>query len=99
MEIRRAQGRTVRMAAGLGAVAAAVVTVVFATIGDGVGDEAPGLRGAVLEYGHTAVWGLLTAALAVTAADRGPRWLPRTIGYASLAVYAGFLAALVFGGK
>ena len=62
------------------------------------GDEAQGARGVVLEYGHTAVWVLLTAALALTAVGRGPRWLPRTIGYASLAVYACFLAALVFGG-
>ena len=98
MEIRRTRGRTVRMAAGLGAVAAAGVTVVFATIGDGVGDEAPGPRGVVLEYGHTAVWCLLTVALALTAVGRGPQWLPRTIGYASLAVYVCFLAALVFGG-
>ncbi|MEO3786817.1 hypothetical protein ABGB12_26115 [Actinocorallia sp. B10E7] len=97
MEIRRPQGRTVRVAAGVGAVAAAGVTVVFATVGDGVDAEARGVRGAVLEHGHTAVWVLLTAALTITAVGRGPRWLPRTIGYASLAVYAGFLAALIFG--
>jgi len=78
-----------------GAVAATAVTVVFATIGDGV--EVPGatgLRALLVDLGHTAVWALLAAAFAI-AAVRG-RWTPLSnrIALAAGAVYVAFLVAV-----
>ncbi|MGN8246117.1 hypothetical protein ACTHAM_003252 [Cellulomonas soli] len=91
---RRPAGRR-RTWAAAGAVAASAVALVFATAGDGVDAEAEGLRGVVLDHGHTATWVLLAGALGLTAWGRGPTWLPRTLGYAGLASYAAFLLALL----
>jgi hypothetical protein len=78
-----------------GAATAAAVTVVFATVGDGVEvPEATGLRAVVVDVGHTAVWALLTVAFAI-AAVRG-KWSPLSnrIAVAAGAVYAAFLVAV-----
>jgi hypothetical protein len=78
-----------------GALVAAAVTIVFATIGDGVSITTQGWAAPVLDYGHTAVWALLTAALG-TAALTG-RWT-RTSGVlaaAALGMYALFLIAVL----
>ncbi|WP_425837577.1 hypothetical protein [Microbacterium sp. PA5] len=75
--------------------AATAVTVVFATVGDGV--EVPGatgLRALVVDVGHTAVWALLAGAFAIAAA-RG-RWTPPSnrLALAAAVVYAVFLVAV-----
>jgi hypothetical protein len=78
-----------------GALVAAAVTVVFATIGDGVEVAAQGWAAPVIDYGHTAVWALLTAALGAAALTG--RWT-RTSGVlaaAALGVYALFLLAVL----
>lgn len=75
--------------------AATAVTVVFATVGDGVDvPDATGPRALVVDVGHTAVWALLAAAFAIAAA-RG-RWTPLSnrIALAAGAVYAVFLVAV-----
>jgi hypothetical protein len=78
-----------------GAVAAGLVAVVFATLGDGVDAEADGVRGLVLAHGHTATWVLLAVALGLGAWGRGPRRLPQVLGLAGLACYAAFLLTLL----
>jgi len=89
---RRPSGR------GWFAAAAAIstaVTLVFATIGDGVDvPEATGIRSLVVDAGHTAVWALLAVAFAI-AAVRG-RWtrLSNGIALAGGAVYVAFLVAV-----
>lgn len=78
-----------------GAAIAAAVTVVFATIGDGVSTDSPGIRGALINHGHTVVWGLLTCALTVAAIrDRWSR-ASSVLATAALTVYALFLGALL----
>ena len=85
----RARRRT-RAVFGAAAAVALVVTVVFATVGDGVEvPEATGLRAVIIDRGHTVVWILLTLAFAV-ATVRG-RW-SRTAG--GLAVAAGLMYAV-----
>lgn len=84
-----------RVAFSLAAAVALVVTVVFATIGDGVEvPDAAGLRAVVVDSGHTAVWALLTVAFAI-AAVRG-RWGRVSNGFAVAAgiLYAVFLIAV-----
>jgi hypothetical protein len=79
----------------LAAAGAAAVTIVFATVGDGVEvADATGLRAFVVDAGHIAVWALLTVAFAV-AAVRG-RWtrVANGIALAGGAVYVAFLAAV-----
>lgn len=83
----------------LGAIAAGVVTAVFATVGDGV--EVPGatgLRRVVVEIAHVAVWTLLSLAGA-TAAYQG-RWSRAAGALASTAgvTYLIFLVAVFAGG-
>ena len=77
------------------AVAASAVTVLFATVGDGVDVAAEGWAGLLIDHGHTAVWALLTAALA-TAAVKG-RWQRASgaLATAALVVYALFLLAVL----
>lgn len=87
-------GRT-RLLFGAGAAAALVVALVFATVGDGVGrGEADGVRGLVVEHGHTLVWVLLTAALAIAALQR--RWgrLSQVLAVGAGGAYAAFLGAV-----
>jgi hypothetical protein len=80
---------------GLASAAALVVTVVFATVGDGVETpEATGLRLAVVDGGHTLVWALLTAAFAIAAVRA--RWgrLSNGLAVAAGIAYAIFLIAV-----
>lgn len=82
----------------LAAAGALAVSIVFATVGDGVEvDGAIGPRRMVVDAGHTAVWVLLTAAFG-TAAVRG-RWsrLSNGLALAAGATYAVFLLAVVTG--
>lgn len=78
---------------GAGTAVAATVAVVFATVGDGVPpSDGDGWRATVVDHGHTAVWVLLAAALAVATA-RG-RWtrISSALAWGALACYAAFLA-------
>lgn len=76
--------------------AALVVSVIFATVGDGVDvPDATGLRAAVVECGHILVWMLLTLAFTI-AAVRG-RWT-RLAGLVALVAglsYAVFLISVL----
>ena len=72
-----------------------VVTVVFATVGDGVAvAEATGLRAVIVEAGHTLVWAMLTGAFAIAVARA--RWsrLSNAIAIAAGVVYLLFLIAV-----
>lgn len=83
-----------------GAVVAAVVTVVFATAGDGVdAPETSGLRRVVIDHGHTATWAALALALGL-AATRG-RWqrLSQSLALLGGGLYAAFLLALFTRGQ
>jgi len=77
------------------ALVAAAVTVVFATIGDGVEVSAQGWAAPVIDYGHTIVWALLTAALGAAALTG--RWTRASgvMAGAALAVYGLFLLAVL----
>lgn len=80
---------------GAGTAVALTVTVVFATVGDGVAvAEATGIRWIIVEFGHTLVWVLLTTAFAI-ATVRG-RWgrLSNGIAVAGGAAYLAFLIAV-----
>jgi hypothetical protein len=84
-----------RVVFSLAAAIALVVTVVFATVGDGVDvPDAVGLRAVVVDGGHTAVWALLTVAFAI-AAVRG-RWgrVSNGVAVAAGILYAVFLIAV-----
>ena len=71
----------------LAAVVAAVVAVVFSTVGDGVEvPDATGARRVIVDLGHQGVWVLLAGALAA-AATRGRWGRPSQV----LAVGAGIL--------
>ena len=80
-----------------GALGAAVVTLVFATIGDGVDTEAEGWRGALVDYGHTAVWALLAMALGIAALTGGWHRISGALASVALAVYVLFLMAVLLG--
>jgi len=91
--------RRLRIAAGIAALGAAVVALVFTLVGDGVDDSAAdGLAGVALEFGHGAAWACIACALAAIALDRGPRWVPQAVGLTSLACYGAFLVALFTSG-
>lgn len=85
----------VRRLFGAGAAGAGIVTVVFATVGDGVDLPAQGIAGGIIEHGHTGVWALLTAALA-TAAARG-RWQAASgaLAGAALVLYVLFIGSVL----
>lgn len=83
-----------RLLFGIGAGVALVVTLIFATVGDGVEAEAPGLRGAVVDYGHTAVWALLAVALGIAATSGTWQRASNALAVAAGLLYAAFLAAL-----
>lgn len=83
-----------RLLFGIGAGVALVVTLIFATVGDGVESEATGLRGAVVDYGHTAVWALLAVALGIAAAAGTWQRASSTLAITAGLLYAAFLAAL-----
>lgn len=89
------QGRTL---AGIGAVVAAGVAAVFATVGDGVDATADGAAGLILDHGHTLTWLLLAGALGLYAVGRGPHWAPRALGLAGLGCYLLFLLTLLTAG-
>jgi hypothetical protein len=79
---------------GVGAGVALLVTTVFATVGDGVDAEASGLRGVLVDFGHTGVWALLTAALGIAAAAGTWQHASNVLAGAAGVVYAAFLVAL-----
>lgn len=88
-------GRQRALYAGAAAIAG-VVTIVFATIGDGVEvPEASGLRAFIVDVGHVLVWALLTVAFAAAAVVG--RWgrLSQIVAVGALAVYALFLVAVL----
>jgi hypothetical protein len=74
---------------------AAVVTLVFATVGDGVDVGAEGVPGLVLDHAHTAVWALLTVALAVAALTGRWQRASSAVATVALVVYVLFLASLL----
>lgn len=79
-------------------VLALAVTVVFATVGDGVdAPEAGGLRRAVIEGGHILVWALLTVAFGIAAARGSWTRLSNGIAIAAGVTYAVFLIAVFVG--
>lgn len=85
----------VRTMYGIAAAVALLVTVIFATLGDGVDvREASGLRGVIVDDGHTLVWVLLTVAFAI--ATVRARWtrLAGAVAVAAGIVYAVFLVAV-----
>lgn len=79
----------------VGAAAAGVVAVVFATVGDGVAvDDATGVRKVVVDHAHTLVWVLL--ALALGAAAVAGRWtaLSQVLAAAAGITYGTFLLSV-----
>ncbi|GAA4897981.1 hypothetical protein GCM10025789_14930 [Tessaracoccus lubricantis] len=90
--------RSRRVMFAVGCLAALTVTVIFLTLGDGVGaSPAFGLRGVLVEVGHTAAWALLAVAFGL-AAVRG-RWskVSNGLALAALGLYVAFLAAVFLG--
>jgi hypothetical protein len=89
------QAKRARALFGAAATIALVVTVVFATVGDGVEvAAATGLRAVVVEGGHTLVWALLAIAFAI--ATVRARWsrLSKGLAIAAGITYAVFLIAV-----
>jgi hypothetical protein len=84
-----------RLLYGTGAGVALVVAIAFAAVGDGVETEAAGLRGAVVDHGHTGVWALLAVALAIAAATGRWHRVSNGLALAAGVLYAVFLAALL----
>jgi len=83
-----------RLLFGIGAGVALVVTIVFATVGDGVDAEATGLRGAVVDYGHTLVWAFLALALGIAAVAGRWQRASNALAVAAGVLYGAFLVAL-----
>lgn len=77
------------------ATVAAVVTTIFATVGDGVDPGGDGLRGLVMTYGHTATWALLTIAFAVAAVRGAWSRVSQVTAMTGLVMYVVFLAVVV----
>ena len=97
-------GERGRVAAGrrrgyaLAAAGALAVTLVFATVGDGVEvAAATGPRRVVVDLGHTAVWALLTAAFGTAAVRSGWNRLSNGLALAAGATYGVFLLAVLIG--
>ena len=86
---------TRRRGFALGGVAAGLVTAIFAVVGDGVTATGAGTLGVLLEHGHTAVWALLTAALAWAAIHGRWQRASSVLAVAALVLYLAFLAALL----
>lgn len=85
-----------RLGFALATAAACVVTIVFATVGDGVhaaGKSGP--RAALVDYGHIGVWVLLAGAFGVAAVTG--TWTRASTGLAAAAgiLYAIFLLAVL----
>ncbi len=77
----------------LGAAAAAIVTLLFATIGDGTSSGSE--EGLLLEFGHVGVWALLTAALGVAAVVGRWQRISSLFALGALGLYATFVVALL----
>ncbi len=93
---RSRPARAARTWFAVGALVAAAVVAVFATVGDGVAPaEDAGVRGLVVDHAHLATWVCLASALAV-AAVRG-RWTTpsRWLAAAGGVLYAAFLVAVL----
>jgi peptidoglycan/LPS O-acetylase OafA/YrhL len=84
-----------RGAFAVGAVLAGIVALVFATVGDGVEADGDGVRGLVVEHAHTAVWALLTGALALAAVRGRWRSASSALAWAALAVYLVFVGGIL----
>ena len=81
---------------GIAAAGTLIVTMIFATVGDGVEvSEATGLRHTVIAFGHTLVWALLTVAF-VIAAVRGQWSKPSQIVAVAAAISYGLFLFAVF---
>ncbi len=79
----------------LGAVAAATVAGLFATVGDGVSvPEASGWRALLVDHGHTVTWVLLAVALAAAAVSAGWNRFAGAVAIAAAACYLAFLLAV-----
>ena len=79
----------------LAAVAASIVAIVFATVGDGVEvADADGPRRVIVDLGHQLVWALLAGAFAVAAVRN--RWgrVSQTLAVAAGILYLLFLFAV-----
>lgn len=88
--------RTSRLYAAA-AIGAAIITIVFATVGDGVDSDNGGLQGFVIDHGHTAVWALLAAALGIAAVRGSWQQISGALAAAALAIYVVFVGAVVLG--
>lgn len=77
---------------------ALAVTIVFATVGDGVEVAGTtGLRRVVIDVGHTAVWALLTAAFGTAGVRSGWNRFSNGLALAAGATYGVFLLAVLIG--
>ena len=79
----------------LAAIAASIVAIVFATVGDGVEvADADGPRRVIVDLGHQLVWALLAGAFAVAAVRN--RWgrVSQTLAVAAGILYLLFLFAV-----
>ena len=81
----------------LAAAGALAVTIVFATVGDGVEVAATGPRRVVVDLGHTAVWALLTAAFGTAAVRSGWSRFSNGLALAAGATYGVFLLSVLIG--
>ena len=63
----------------------------------GVHTEADGWRGALVDYGHTAVWALLAVALGIAALTGGWHRICGILASFALALYVLFLMAVLLG--
>lgn len=89
------QPRRTRVLFSAAAALALVVTMIFATIGDGVeAAEATGLRAVVVEFGHTLVWALLTVAFTIAAVRGAWTRLAGGVAVAAAVAYVAFLSAV-----
>lgn len=79
----------------IAAVGAALVTAIFATVGDGVEVEAAtGVRAAIVDHGHTLVWALLTVAFTIATVRGGWVRPAGAVAVTAAIVYAVFLFAV-----
>jgi len=79
----------------LAAVAALVVAITFATIGDGVEvREAAGARLLIVDWGHTLVWVLLTLSFAAAALRGGGDAWANGLAIGAAVAYGAFLVAV-----
>lgn len=76
-----------------GAIAAAVIAVVYFFVLPAEAATSTGFARVILHFGHSLVWVLLCGA-AISFALRGPKRLTAALAYAALASYAVFLVTM-----